>query len=559
MKSFFEWFKSSTKVKRWMFLIIVGIVLVCYGFSKVLVTDELRFTELANVIFLFVLGFVCVVLGVVFIQKRTLEILIEANDTSTEKGKKANVNIKSLIFNKKVYEEGPKVVVIGGGDGLNTVIHGLKRYTNNITAIVTMSDYGAQMTESRKELNLLPFNDIKESIISLSDKEDLMKSLLTLKFQNPRLKNLSFGDIYLLAMNELCGNISEAIQKSTEVLNIIGKVIPVTLEEITICAELNDGTTIEEKDKIPEAVTSKIEKINRIYITPTNCRPAPGVIEAIEQADAIVIGPGSLYTNVIPNLLVKNVAKAIKENKGIKLYVNNIMTEPGQTDNYSVSDHIQAIIDHVGKGVFDYCICDTGEIVPEYIRKYNQEGCDVVEQDITKANSKGVKVIQRNMSCIIDEKIRHDSTVIATTIIELICNDLKFRDKQATPQYLLLNSVLKEDKKVVSKKNREIKKRKQLQKQAEANVKKRGRPKKSSKFAAKYNDRVQGIKSNEQIIEENRKVAEEIARLEREKGEKRELAEEIEKLNKSRMQTKEKVKNRINKKEETAKRVKNKK
>ena len=287
MKSFLEWFKAGTKVKRWIFLIVLGIALACYGFMQVLVSEVVEIQDVIKIIIEFVIGFVFIILGIIFIQKRNLEILIAANSGETEKGKKAKVNIKSLRFNKTVYEDGPKVVVIGGGDGMNTVIRGLKKYTNNITAIVTMSEYGEDPTESRETLKMLPLDDIKGSIVAMSDHEKLMENLMNLNFKDSRLKNLNFGDIYMLAMSELYNNISEAIQKSTEVLNITGKVIPVTLDEIKICAELADGTTIERKNMIPEIVSEKIEMINRVYISPSNCKPAPGVIEAIEQAEAI--------------------------------------------------------------------------------------------------------------------------------------------------------------------------------------------------------------------------------------------------------------------------------
>ena len=501
MKSFLEWFRASTKVKRWIFLIILGVALTCYAFSKILVTEEIAISELIEIIVLFVTGFLMISLSIVFIQKRTLEIYIEANDNSTEKGKKAKVNIKSLIFNKKVYEEGPKIVVIGGGQGLNTVIEGLKKYTNNITAIVTMSDYGNYPTESRKALGSLPLKDIKDSIVALSDREKLMKQLLSLNFKNDRLKGLNFGDIYLTAMNEIYGNISEAIQKSTEVLNITGRVIPVTLDEITICAELTDGTTVKEKDKIPEVVSEKVSGINRIYIAPSNCRPAPGVLEAIEEAEAIIIGPGSLYTNVLPNLLVKNVSKAIKESKAIKLYISNIMTEPGQTDNYAVSEHIKAIIDHVGNGLFDICLADTGEVMPEFVRRYNMEGSEIVEQDFGKVNSYGVKVIQRNMSCIRDDKIRHDPDIIAATVIELICNDLKFHDMQNGTEYMLLESVLKEQNKLIEKNARSNRTIPYKSKNIDE-------PKRKSKFKEKYNERFMSIKNSDKKREENKRRVE---------------------------------------------------
>lgn len=164
-----------------------------------------------------------------------------------------------------------------------------------------------------------------------------------------------------------------------------------------------------EKSRIPEIVYEKITKINRIYLNPSNCRPAPGVIEAIKNADCIIVGPGSLYTNVIPNLLVNGVAKAIKESSAIKVYISNIMTEPGQTDNYSVSDHLNAIIEHCGKGIVDYCIYDTGEIIPEMIKKYNMEGQEIVEQNIDKV--KGITFLQRNLAMITDGYIRHESNI----------------------------------------------------------------------------------------------------------------------------------------------------
>ena len=513
MNSFFEWFKASTKVKRWILLILVGVLLTCYAFTKIMVSEEITFFELGKTIIIFVLGFMAIVISVVFIQKRSLEIIIEANNSTTEKGKQAQSNIKSLIFNKKVYEEGPKIVVIGGGTGLNTVLEGFKKYTNNITAIVTMSDYGNIPTASRKALDTLPLKDIKDSIIAMSDKEDIMRKLMYYNFQNERLRGLNFGDIYLTAMNEIYSNISEAILKSTEVLNITGRVMPVTLDEITICAELTDGTTVKQKDRIPEVVAERVESINRIYISPSNCRPSPGVLDAIEDADAIIIGPGSLYTNVLPNLLVKNISRAIRDSKAMKFYISNIMTEPGQTDNYTLSDHLKAINEHVGTDIIDYCLADTGEVVPEYIRKYNKDGSDTVEIDSRKINEYNVKVIQRNMSCIKNERIRHKPDVIASTIIEMICNDLKFHDMQNNTEYLLLQSVLKDQKKLIVKEEKRKKKLAESKKQP----KKESDVKKNSRFKEKYRDRVESIQNTEAKIKENRRIAEEIEKMEKAK------------------------------------------
>lgn len=484
MKGFFRWFRSSTKMKRWMLLILIGIVLACYGMAEILTGQRLDFWPLVKIIACFVVGFVFVVSGMIHMQKRTLELLVQETDDRID-DKKAKVN--SLIYNKKIYDQGPKIVAIGGGTGLNAVLRGLKNYTDNLTAIVTVSDYGEIVPESRKMLQTMPLDDIKESIVALSKDETKMSKLMNAQFKQGRLKDLCFGDIYFLGMKEVCGEFTQSIEQTKDVLNITGRVLPVTLEPIQICAELEDGTVIESRDKIPAIVNSKTSKISRIFINPTNCKVAPGVLEAIQEADAIVIGPGSLYTNVIPNLLVKGVAKAIRESKAFKIYVSNIMTEPGQTDNYTLSDHIKAIHEHAGKGVIEYCIYDTGELIPEYIRKYNMQGQDLVEIDSSKAKAEGIYLMQRDISYVTEEYIRHNPDAIAASIIQLICDDLKFKDMQNDTKYVLLNDRLKQAKKSLKQSRRNDNMRKT----------KKQKPKGESKFAKKYKERIESIQESE--------------------------------------------------------------
>ena len=541
MKGFFKWFKSGAKMKRWMLVILIGIILACFGIAKIIVTKELSFFEVGQIVVLFVLGFTMIIIGLVYSQKRVLELLIEETDDRLENGNK-NVNVKSLIFNKKVYEQGPKIVVIGGGSGLNTVLKGMKEYTDNITAIVTVSSYGKAPTNSRKQLDLLPVDDIKESMISLSNNEPEMRNLLNLMFENERLRGLSFGDIYLLAMKELFGDFSESIERASKVLNITGRVLPVTLDEMTICAELDDGTIIEEKDKIPQVAYDKVAKINRVYINPSNCRPAPGVLEAIKEADAIVIGPGSLYTNVIPNLLVKNVAKAIKESKAIKIYVSNIMTEPGQTDNYSLSDHIEAIIEHAGKDIMDCCIYDTGDIIPEFIKRYNREGQDLVEQDISRAKSKGIKLLAKEISCIVNDNIRHDADAVADAVIKLICDDLKFNNEHNNPQFVRLNTKLKDRRKQNKSKNKISKKNKKGIDKINKKISKHEAGKKS-KFQTKYADRIKSIQESDAKRAQNLK----------EQREKEKRMKELKKKRKSNNKKTNKTNNKDKIKKETKK------
>ena len=522
MKGFFKWFKNEARMKRWMLVILIGITLACIGISKLMVAKTISFVGVGKVVALFVVGFILIIIGLVYAQKRVLEILIEDTDYRMDNGSKER-NVKSLIFNKKVYHEGPNVVVIGGGTGLNTVLKGLKKYTSNITAIVTVSAYGKAQTESRKKLELLPIDDIKDSIISLANDEEMMSELLNTELKNRSLKGLTFGDIFFTTMKEQFGNFSESVEKSKNVLNIVGRVLPVTLDEMQICAELDDGTTIDEKEKIAPIVYDKVAKIERIFINPSNCAPAPGVLEAIKQADAIIIGPGSLYTNVIPNLLIKNVSKAIKESNAIKIFVSNIMTEPGQTDNYTLSDHIKAILDHAGKGVIDYCIYDSGEIIPEIIKMYNRRGQEVVEQDIQKSKELGVKLLEKNLSQIVGENVRHNTEAVAESVIELICDDLRFKNEQDDPKYIMLHTKLREEKKM----NKQIKKQaKKENKNIQAKEGKRLEKKKNeSKFANKYKDRIKSIQESEFKREQNR-------RLQKEEEEKEEFLKEIKKQSK---------------------------
>ena len=301
-------------------------------------------------------------------------------------------------------------------------------------------------------------------------------------------------------MKEVFRNDVRAIEKSDSIFNITGKTLPVSNTEMNICAELENGYVVENKDMIPQVVSDNMTRINRVYIQPSNCKPAEGVLEAIREADSIIIGPGSLYTNIIPNLLVNGVAKAIKESKAIKIYINNIMTEFGQTDNYSVADHIKAIIEHCGEGLIDYCIYDTGEVIPEYIKKYNKEGADLVEQNLNDPKIKKIKFIKKNISTIIDGKVRHDPYMVAESAIKLICNDLKYEDREDDPEYVMLNAKLKSDKRINKIKKMQAKMEKKEQGKQQDKNKKSVR---KSKFNSKYSDRIQSIRESDEKFRRN--------------------------------------------------------
>lgn len=479
MKKILKLVIGNKKTKRWILLILIGMMLTCYEFANILVTDRLELTDLIKIIILFIVGFTCFILGLIFFQRRILELA---------------TNPEIMKSKNPINSKGPNIVVIGGGNGLSTVLKGLKKYTKNITAIVTVSKYGKE--------DISTVEDIKISLEALAKNSDEMSKILNYNFMDNNGRQINFGDLYIEATRNINGNLATSVQKSNGIFSMVGNVLPVTLDEMKIFVELENGMIIKDKDKIADITEEKVTKINRVFINPSNCRTAPGIVDAIQKADAIILGPGSLYTNVIPNLLIKNVSKSIRDSKAFKIYIPNIMTQPGHTDDYNVSDHIDAIIEHAGNKIIDYCICDNGDIIPEFIRKYNKEGSNLVEVDSQNLKGKGIKLIRADISCVEGEYIRHDADALAKTIIELICNELKFRDKQNDEQYLLLNSKLKEAKKVGKKKK--------TKKVANKHI---ARHKKTSKFVNKYSERIKSIQESEQTRQQNIKNEEQKEKL----------------------------------------------
>ncbi len=315
MKGIFYWFKDSSKMKRWIMLILVGVVFCSFGMANIIVSEEaITFGQAGKIIAYFVIGFTCVVLGLVFINKRNMELFIEATDNRLDKDEKVNVN--SLIFNKKVYNQGPKIVVIGGGSGLNNTLEGLKKHTSNITAVVTVSDYGENFGANNEKLVYRQLEDIKNGIGSLAIEDtSKMSELLNYKFKKGALKNVAFSDLYFSAMDDISTSTAQAVKDSNEIFKICGKVLPVTKDKMKICAELENGYLIEEKSKIAETVYDKLTKINRVYLNPSNCKALPEVIEAIKEADGIIIGPRKFVYKRNSKLISK---WCIKGNKRIK-------------------------------------------------------------------------------------------------------------------------------------------------------------------------------------------------------------------------------------------------
>jgi uncharacterized cofD-like protein len=440
-KSIKEWFNSGLKMKRWLFLVVLGTVILSFGIANIIALERLEIIDIIITVLLFTFGFTCIVTGFIFAQRRLLQAVAESNTGLNNR----NLNIKRLLFDKKMLDRNIKIVVIGGGTGLSTMLRGLKIFSNNITAIVTMSDDGANSGLLRKELGILPPGDIRKCIVALSNKEHIMEDLMQYRFKDGSLKGYNFGNLFLAAMNDICeGNFATAVQNTSDVLSITGKVLPVTIDNVNIGAKLKDSTEVIGESHIAEKVIERKSPVERLFMIPEKCNPAPDVLRSIKEADAIIIGPGSLYTSIIPNLLIKEVADEIKKSKAIKILVSNIMSQPGETDNYTVSDFINAIHEHAGKGIIDYCLANDSDIMPEYIRRYNEDGADVIEIDRNNIKNTGVRLVVEDLATINSEDyIRHEPFKLSKAIMKIICDNMDLRNNSKAFEYFIIKSKIK--------------------------------------------------------------------------------------------------------------------
>ncbi len=311
---------------------------------------------------------------------------------------------------------GKRVVVIGGGTGLSTMLRGIKRYTANIVAVVTVTDDGGSSGRLRTELGILPPGDIRNCLIALADAEGAMTALLQYRFgsESGTLGGHSVGNLLIAAMTQITGDFEQAVKEISKVLAIRGRVLPSTLSHVNLRAEMEDGSCIEGET----AIVAHPARIRRMHLKPPDPPAPPEVIEAIRQADVIVLGPGSLFTSVIPNLLVPAITDALCATDAIRIYVCNVMTQPGETEGFTASDHVRAIEAHTGKRVFDYVLVNTRMPSPEMLERYRAGGQDVVIPDVDRIRAMGYKVVTGDFISESDF-VRHDPVRLAEAILRL--------------------------------------------------------------------------------------------------------------------------------------------
>ncbi|PLS06967.1 gluconeogenesis factor YvcK family protein [Neobacillus cucumis] len=319
----------------------------------------------------------------------------------------------------------PRIVVIGGGTGLPVLLRGLKQYPVDITAIVTVADDGGSSGRLRENLHIPPPGDIRNVLASLSDVEPLVEEMFQHRFKTANeLSGHSLGNLILAAMTSITGNFVHAIQEMSKILNVRGKVLPAANQSVVLHAEMEDGAIVSGESKIPYSG----KKIKKVFLTSkSSIRPLPESIQAIRQADLIIIGPGSLYTSILPNLLVPRLGDELCRSHAKKVYICNLMTQAGETHGFTASDHVKAIYDHMSCSFINTILVNNEEIPPDIQLRYNEELADPVQYDLPELSELGLEVVHADIAYQENGALRHDPKKVAKILYNLLIDETKKR------------------------------------------------------------------------------------------------------------------------------------
>ncbi|MFA5092565.1 MAG: YvcK family protein [Candidatus Omnitrophota bacterium] len=401
-----KWFYPGIGIKRWVGLSAFGVMLLILG------TANLRSQEFWLVQFLDALivisGIIILILGIKRMMRSFIAVFVPASRGS---------ELIDILYQKKQLSRGPRIVAVGGGTGLSILLSGLKNYSSNISAVVTVADNGGSSGRLRQQFDVLPPGDIRNCLVALADAPTLMRDLFQFRFDgNSEFAGHSFGNLFLTVMTRLTGDFEKAIKETSKVLALRGRVIPSTLEDVTLVAHFHDGSTVAGEDQIPRVRKA----INRVNLTPEHPAATQDAINAIREAQIIILGPGSLYTSIVPNLLIKEITNEIANSEALKVYVCNVMTQPGETDGYAVSDHIGALVKHSHPRILDYCLVNNGEVPADVLQRYSKDKSLLVINDRKKVEGMGYRVVEEDFSMIVDGVVRHDSEKLAKIILSFI-------------------------------------------------------------------------------------------------------------------------------------------
>lgn len=406
---FFKWFYPGIGIKRWIGLCVLGlalIIVVALAAVKTISKSSFFLASFATAVLIF--GIFLVYMSI----KNMVRIFIRALMPT---GK--NTQLVDIVYQRRQSESlarGPRVVALGGGTGLSTLLSGIKHFTNNITAIVTVTDTGGSSGRLRDEMDVLPPGDIRNCLVALAEAGPLIRDLFQYRFEMGNgLKGHSFGNLFITALTKVTGDFEKAVAESSKVLAIRGRVIPSTLSKVTLVGEFMDGTYLEGETNITDAQ----KPLRSIRLKPDDCSACPEALDAIENADLIIMGPGSLYTSILPNLLIKDISQAILKADAYKIYVLNVMTQPGETDGFSAWDHLKVLLEHTDPRIVDACFANVSDIPAEMIEKYREKGAEPVERDFDVIRQKGYKIIEGEILKT-NGQVRHNPEDLARLIFE---------------------------------------------------------------------------------------------------------------------------------------------
>lgn len=314
---------------------------------------------------------------------------------------------------------GPKIVAIGGGNGLSTMLRGLKMYTRNLTAVVTVADDGGGSGMLRQDLGMLPPGDIRNCMQALANVEPVMEQLLAYRFTEGSLTGQSFGNLLLAALNGISDSFDQAVARMSEVLAITGRVLPVTNADVQLEAIFENGSRVVGESKIFQFKKEQDCRIRQVCLLPEHPPALPEALRAIREANLILLGPGSLYTSVIPNLLVEGIVEAVCASSALKLYICNIMTQDGETEEMTASDHVAALLRHGAPGLVDICLANSATVRPGLVERYRAEDAAPIVADRAAIEALGVELVERPLASETSDYARHSSVRLAQAILEL--------------------------------------------------------------------------------------------------------------------------------------------
>jgi uncharacterized cofD-like protein len=421
-----KWLYPGLRVKRYIFLATCGICLSTVGLGLLWGRRLLGFIEEQLVVYLeasagttalYLIGLLLVIGGLVLVGVAVKSVVRSILEIITPEQEGQLVEV---LFRRRMLKSGPRIVAIGGGSGLSVLLRGIKQHTSNITAIVTVSDDGGSSGRLRGEMGILPPGDIRNCVLALADTESLLESLFQYRFKNGGFGGHSFGNLFIAAMTSITGDFQLAIKEFSKVLAVRGRVLPVTNADVRLRAELEDGTVVEGETNVSLCGG----RVRTLSLIPDDAEALPEVLKAIAEADAIVLGPGSLYTSVIPNLLVRGMGEALTAAKAPKIYICNVMTQPGETDGFTASQHVTAIERFSSPKLIDYVIVNSARVRPHLVSKYAATNSVPVVLDLPRLSQLGVRIATGDLLQQGDV-VRHDPDKLARCVLRLLASRKK--------------------------------------------------------------------------------------------------------------------------------------